>query len=390
MAEFAARLIAWQRRHGRHDLPWQREPAPYRVWVSEIMLQQTRVETVIPYFERFLSRFPDIGALAAAPRDEVLRLWSGLGYYARARNLHRAAQVVVERHGGELPEDIEALIELPGIGRSTAGAILALSRNVPLPMLDGNVKRVLCRRFGVRGWPGRREVEARLWELAGQLVPERDAAAYTQAVMDLGATVCTRGRPRCGDCPLEASCEARRSGLQATLPEARPRRSLPVRRALLALIENRQGQVLLERRPAAGIWGGLWSLPECPPDSDAIDWVRQKFGWRVAGVEAAPEFRHTFTHFHLDIVPLRISLGSDADSVAVSDGLAWRRPGVELDLGVAAPIRKLLADHRVRRDLSRHADRRPALSPQARAAPKRRHSGQGRRQPAASRNPVDV
>jgi A/G-specific adenine glycosylase len=353
MADFAARLIAWHRRHGRHDLPWQRDPAPYRTWVSEIMLQQTRVETVIPYFERFLSRFPDVGALAEAPLDEVLHLWSGLGYYARARNLHRAAQVVCERFGGELPQDFEALIELPGIGRSTAGAILALSRNHPLPILDGNVKRVLCRHFGVRGWPGRREVEDGLWDLAGQLVPERHAAAYTQAVMDLGATVCTRGRPRCGVCPLGESCEARRYGLQATLPQARPRRSLPVRRALLALIENRQGEVLLERRPAAGIWGGLWSLPECPPDSDAIDWVRQKFGWRVAALEAAPEFRHTFTHFHLDIVPLRISLGDDADRIADSDGLAWRQPGVELDLGVAAPIRKLIEGHTCRHSARR-------------------------------------
>ncbi|HEY7840584.1 MAG TPA: A/G-specific adenine glycosylase [Gammaproteobacteria bacterium] len=345
MAEFAARLIAWHRRHGRHDLPWQRPVTPYRAWISEIMLQQTQVRTVIPYFERFIARFPDVQALAAASQDEVLRLWSGLGYYARARNLHKAAQIICEAHGGELPVTLEEMMELPGIGRSSAGSILALSRNLPLPILDGNAKRVLCRHEGVRGWPGRREVEVKLWQLAERLVPREDAASYTQAIMDLGATVCTRGEPRCELCPVNATCAARRHGIQSELPEARPRRNIPVRRATLALIENRTGEILLERRPAAGVWGGLWSLPECPPGSDAADWVRQRFGWSVSAVEAAPEFRHTFTHFHLDIVPLRIRLGQDANGIADSAGIAWRRPGKKLDLGVAAPIRKLIENH---------------------------------------------
>jgi A/G-specific adenine glycosylase len=206
------------------------------------------------------------------------------------------------------------------------------------------VKRVLCRHFAVRGWPGRREVENELWELAGGLVPRGNAGAYTQAIMDLGATVCTRARPRCDACPVRGTCKALRLGVESELPEARPRRNIPVRRATLALIENRAGEILLERRPAAGIWGGLWSLPECPAGSDAADWVRRRFGWAVAEVEAAPGFRHTFTHFHLDIAPLRIRLG-DVDGVRDSDCLAWRRPGAELGLGVATPIRKLLEGH---------------------------------------------
>jgi len=317
------------------------------------MLQQTQVRTVIPYFERFMDRFPDVGALAAAPQDEVLRLWSGLGYYARARNLHKAARIICAEHGGELPDTLEALVELPGVGRSSAGSILALSRGQALPILDGNVKRVLCRHEAIHGWPGRREVELKLWERSAALVPQRNAAAYTQAIMDLGATVCTRGRPRCDDCPLHDTCEARRLGIQSELPEARPKRNIPVRRTRLALIENRLGEILLERRPAAGIWGGLWSLPECPAGSDASDWVRQRFGWAVADIETAPEFRHTFTHFHLDILPLRIRLSGEVSRVADAGEIAWRQPGAELDLGVAAPIRKLIERHPDRPEITK-------------------------------------
>lgn len=341
MNEFAARLIDWQRRHGRHDLPWQRERTPYRVWVSEIMLQQTRVETVIPYFERFMARFPSVRELALAEMDVVLAHWSGLGYYARARNLQRAARIVLEQHAGEMPREFEALLALPGIGRSTAGAILALAQNQPLPILDGNVKRVLCRRQGLRGWPGTRENEAQLWQLAAELVPAECAAEYTQAIMDLGATVCTRTQPRCTECPAADDCVARQRGLQDQIPEPRPRREIPVRNARLALIENAAGEILLERRPPAGIWGGLWSLPECPPGADVVDWVRQRFGWQVAGVEAAPAFRHTFTHFHLDIAPLRVRLGAAA-GIADAEQLAWQRPGTDPERGVAAPIRRLI------------------------------------------------
>lgn len=366
MAEFGARLIDWHARHGRHDLPWQRPVTPYRAWISEIMLQQTQVQTVIPYFERFIARFPDVQSLAAAPQDEVLRLWSGLGYYARARNLHRAAQVIRDLHDGEVPEDLDALMALPGIGRSSAGSILALSRNRRLPILDGNVKRVLCRHEAIHGWPGRREVETQLWARATALVPETNPAAYTQAIMDLGATVCVRGRPRCGECPVSDTCEAKRLGLETVLPEPRPRKDVPVRRARLALIENAAGEILLERRPAAGIWGGLWSLPECPADDDAADWVRERFGWSVAGVETAPEFRHTFSHFHLDILPLRIRLSGEVSGVADAGEIAWRQPGAELDLGVAAPIRKLIEGHSLGANAGRDLSRRP---------PNRRHSG---------------
>lgn len=341
-----AALLAWFDRQGR-DLPWRQGPEgrrdPYRAWVAEVLLQQTQVARGLGYYHRFLTAFPSVQALAAAPLDDVLKAWEGCGYYARARNLHKAAWIICETHGGELPETLEEMMELPGIGRSSAGSILALSGGQPLPILDGNVKRVLCRHEAIRGWPGRREVETKLWELAARLVPERDAGVYTQAIMDLGATVCTRGVPRCDACPVSATCEARRLGLQSELPEARPRKDIPVRRATLALIENRAGEILLERRPAAGIWGGLWSLPECPPDRDAVDWVRQRFGWAVAAVEAAPEFRHTLTHFHLDIAPLRIRLG-EGERVADGGELAWHRPGDVLDLGVAAPIRRLIEE----------------------------------------------
>jgi A/G-specific adenine glycosylase len=342
VSEFARALLAWHRRHGRHDLPWQQDRTPYRVWVSEIMLQQTQVQTVIPYFHRFMDRFPDVAALAAAPVDEVLHLWSGLGYYARARNLHRAAGVIVERHGGELPATLDELVQLPGIGRSTAGAILALSRNLPFPILDGNARRVLCRLHGVEGWPGERKVEEKLWELSALHVPPQAAADYTQAIMDLGATVCTRGKPQCTSCPAADLCEAHRHGNAAALPTPRPRAALPVREAMLALIEDEDGRILLERRPAAGIWGGLWSLPECPGGEDVVDWTRRRFGWRAVDVQAVPGLRHTFTHFHLDIRPVRIRIGSPVDGVSEESGLAWEPPHGRIRRGLPAPVRRLI------------------------------------------------
>ena len=273
MDHFAERLLEWHDRCGRHDLPWQQEPGLYRVWISEVMLQQTRVTTVIPYFERFISRFPQVSDLAAAPLDEVLALWSGLGYYARARHLHRAAQEIISRHSGVPPTDLAAWCALPGVGRSTAGAILTLAAGAYHPILDGNVKRVLARYHTVPGWPGLPEVQQRLWVLAEAHTPQHRTGAYTQAIMDLGATLCTRTRPDCLRCPVAEGCKAHESNLVANFPMSRPRQVLPVREMTFVLLLNQEDNVFLERRPAAGIWGGLWTFPECPAQTDPIQWL---------------------------------------------------------------------------------------------------------------------
>jgi A/G-specific adenine glycosylase len=341
-ADFAPRLLAWHDRAGRRDLPWQRERTPYRVWVSEVMLQQTRVETVVPYFERFLARFPDVGALADAPLDEVLRLWSGLGYYARARNLHRAAGAVRERHGGEFPTGIEAVAALPGVGRSTAGAILALALGQRHPILDGNVKRVLARYHAVPGWPGEARVARQLWTLADRHTPGARVADYTQAVMDLGAIVCTRARPRCAECPVRSGCRAEAEGRVASLPAPRPARDLPVRQALFILARRPSGEVLLERRPPQGVWGGLWSLPECPAGADPAAWSIARLGVPPRAVERWPTLRHTFSHFHLDITPVLAPVEDPAPTVLEGDATFWYQPGTALPGGLAAPVARLL------------------------------------------------
>ena len=342
MTEFSSRILAWYAQHGRHDLPWQSEPTPYRVWVSEIMLQQTQVGTVIPYFARFMQRFPDVAALAAAPLDDVLGLWSGLGYYARARNLHRAARQIMQQHGGVLPRNLTDLQALPGIGLSTAGAIMALAHNLTVPILDGNVKRVLARHHGVEGWPGEKRVAQQLWDLSANHVPATQVAAYTQAIMDLGATLCTRARPRCGDCPVSESCLARMQGLQEQLPAKRPARSLPVKRTVFAMVQNDAGEILLQRRPESGIWGGLWSFPECPVETDVVNWVADQFGTEVEVVVRAPELRHTFTHFHLNIVPVHLLLRRDGRSIRDQGAAQWLAPGAATSLGLAAPVRRLI------------------------------------------------
>ncbi|HVC37268.1 MAG TPA: A/G-specific adenine glycosylase, partial [Gammaproteobacteria bacterium] len=271
--KLAPPLLRWYRVHGRKDLPWQHQPTPYRVWVSEIMLQQTQVSTVIPYYGRFMMRFPDIRALANAPLDEVLHLWSGLGYYARARNLQRAAQIIRDDYGGVFPREFEKAASLPGIGRSTAGAILALACGERHAILDGNVKRVLTRLHGAKGWPGENAVAKKLWALAERHTPLKNVAAYTQAIMDLGATVCTRSRPRCLDCPIAVGCVAHIDGNETKFPTPRPRKRLPVRRTCMLLITCK-GRVMLERRPPAGIWGGLWGFPELPADREVVEWCR--------------------------------------------------------------------------------------------------------------------
>jgi A/G-specific adenine glycosylase len=342
MTTLARRLLTWFDAHGRHDLPWQKDRTPYSVWVSEIMLQQTQVGTVIPYYVGFMRRFPTVAALAAAPLDDVLALWSGLGYYARARNLWKAARGVVAEHGGRVPEDFAALHALPGIGRSTAGAILAQARGERWPILDGNVKRVLARYHAVAGWPGTPNVANELWRLAERHTPHARVADYTQAIMDLGATVCTRSRPACTVCPLARDCAGAQAGTQACYPASRPKRVRPERRVAVLVVRAPDGRVLLERRPASGIWGGLYSLPELSADDSPREWCRRALGTRVAEEHALATIEHAFTHFDLDLMPRLVTLAAWPATVAERDDWHWCRPGAALTVGVPAPVAALL------------------------------------------------
>ncbi len=341
---FAHRLLAWHREQGRHHLPWQREPTLYRVWISEIMLQQTRVATVIPYYERFMATFPDLAALAAADEEQVLRLWSGLGYYARARNLHRAARIILQHHDGRFPEQFEQVAALPGVGRSTAGAILSLALGQRHPILDGNVKRVLARHFAVAGWPGHSAVARQLWALSEQLTPQRQVAAYNQAMMDLGATLCTRTSPNCNRCPLRQSCLARVRDEVARYPEPRPKRELPRKEVQMLLLQDPERRVLLEKRPPTGIWGGLWSLPELPPDARAEDWCLRQLGLRTSLVGKLRPRAHAFTHFQLRILPRLLRVENPAPGVLDGGRWVWYNPGQPQDRGLAAPVLALLRE----------------------------------------------
>ncbi len=339
---FAQRLLDWHRGHGRKDLPWQRRADAYARWVSEIMLQQTQVSTVVPYYERFLARFPDVRALAAAPTDDVLHLWTGLGYYARARNLHRAAQLVVAQHGGRFPRDIDAARCLPGIGRSTAGAILAFAYGARHPILDGNVKRVLTRYYGVDGHPGEREVEKRLWRLAGRNTPHADVADYTQAIMDLGATLCRRARADCAVCPVAAGCRARKDANPQSYPTPRRAKERPRRAVAMVMIRDEQGRVLLERRPPAGIWGGLWSLPELDATADIAEQCGRRLGLEVAPGPPWEPVRHGFSHYRLDITPVPARLVAQRDAVMEAAERVWYNPAAPDARGLAAPVKRLL------------------------------------------------
>jgi A/G-specific adenine glycosylase len=341
---FATAVLNWFDLHGRTDLPWQQQPTPYRVWVSEIMLQQTQVSVVIPYFERFMDRFPDLPALAAADQDDVLHLWSGLGYYARARNLHRAAQTAVERHAGALPTDIDTLQSLPGIGRSTAGAILSLALDQHHPILDGNCKRVLARCFGVDGWPGRSSVLKQLWQLAETLTPADRVGPFNQAMMDLGATQCTRSTPDCQRCPLSEHCVGFRQGNPTAYPAPKPKRTSPIRQTRMLFVVDPSGCVLLERRPPSGIWGGLWVPPELTSGQDAEDWCRAHLGSGSAPLEMLPPRRHTFSHFQLDIQPLVARLNAAPTVIADNGARAWVDPATPGGIGLPAPIRRLLRE----------------------------------------------
>lgn len=340
--DFAERLIRWHRAHGRHDMPWQNTTDPYRVWLSEIMLQQTQVATVIPYYARFLERFPRLADLAAAPVEDVMALWSGLGYYARARNLHACAQAVMTAHGGEFPRHPEAIAALPGIGRSTANSIATFCFGAHAPILDGNAKRVLCRAFGIEGFPGAGAVEKQLWTLAERLMPKRHGDIYNQAQMDLGATLCTRGTPRCDACPLADICVAKASGRIAELPTPKPRKAIPERAASYLVIVDAAGRVLLETRPPSGIWGGLLVPPELPPGQDAAACAAALAGAPVSAVTPGLTFVHVFSHFRLAITPLLCRVGRV--STAMEGTRQWLPLAAVADAALPAPIRKLLAD----------------------------------------------
>jgi A/G-specific adenine glycosylase len=341
---FANRLLGWFEANGRHDLPWQLDANAYRIWISEVMLQQTQVGTVVAYFERFIGRFPDMARLARASVDDVLALWSGLGYYARARNLHRAAQIVVERHAGVLPDRFEELIELPGIGRSTAGAILAQAYHQRQPILDGNVKRVIARFHAIEGWPNKTGVARELWRLADEHTPSESVAAYTQAIMDLGATVCTRGQPRCDACPVAGDCEAHRLGLERELPTSRPRPVRPARSVTVLVVQNAAGETLLERRPATGIWGGLLSFPELEAGDSEDEWCLRRLGARPSAKMPMPSIDHAFTHFDLTLLPVRLTLEGDESMAMDGDRWLWYNSSRPLPGGVATPIGKILQE----------------------------------------------
>jgi A/G-specific adenine glycosylase len=342
MTNFSQRLIAWQLTHGRHDLPWQANRDPYRIWVAEIMLQQTQVATVIPYYQRFLARFPDVASLAAATAETMIASWSGLGYYARARNLHRAAQQIMTEYSGQFPTRAEELIKLPGIGRSTAAAIAAFASGEKKAILDGNVKRVLCRAFGIEGFPGERMVETRLWTLAESLLPEdaQDIGVYIQSQMDLGATVCTRGRPACTQCPLLNDCVAHLTGRTAELPTPRPPKNVPRRQTRFAVITAGE-TVLLERRPPSGIWGGLLALPEIPPETQLKQWLATHPGMQDATIQPLPPLTHTFTHFILDIAPWHIELAAPPHAVA-EPAQCWLAFDQIESAALPTPVRKIL------------------------------------------------
>jgi A/G-specific adenine glycosylase len=341
--DLAPALLPWFDAHGRRDLPWQADPTPYRVWVSEVMLQQTQVETVKPYFERFVAHFPDVSALAAAAQDDVMRLWAGLGYYARARNLHRAAQAVVRQYGGNLPPTLEALVALPGIGRSTAGAIRALARGERHPILDGNVKRVLARVFAVKQAPDSAAGLEALWALAEAATPRARVAAYTQAIMDLGATLCTRTNPACGRCPLAGGCAAHAAGLTGEIPAARRRAPRRLETAHLVLVTS-GGRVLLERRAPRGIWGGLFAPPQFADAAAARAFIASRFPGACAA-RRMPTLRHAFTHFDLDIEPWVARLPGRAPRV--EDGEArWHELAALDAVGLPAPVARLLEELR--------------------------------------------
>ncbi len=340
IAAFAPALLQWFDHAGRKHLPWQQQRTPYRVWVSEIMLQQTQVSTVVPYYQRFMQCFPDVQSLAAAPLDEVLHLWTGLGYYARARNLHRAAQTVCAQHGGEFPATHADMQALPGIGRSTASAILALARHERHAILDGNVKRVLARYFAIAGYPGGQQLEARFWTLAEQCTPSTRIADYTQAIMDLGATLCTRSKPDCARCPVQQHCRGFALNLQAQLPTPKPKVARPLRTAFALVARTPEGAILLEQRPPAGLWGGLWVCPQFESIAELEAW--QAAYLRPQHLASLPVIEHAFTHFDLHLQPLLMTQVAGPPAVADSERYCWYDPQRPARIGLAKPVLDIL------------------------------------------------
>jgi A/G-specific adenine glycosylase len=340
MSSFAAKVVEWQKRHGRHDLPWQNTRDPYRIWVSEIMLQQTQVVTVIPYYLRFVERFPDMKSLACASLDDVLAVWSGLGYYSRAANLHRAAQVIMNEHRGLFPHRFDSIMELPGIGRSTAAAICVFAFGQKRAILDGNVKRVLARCFGVAGYPGEQKVQEQLWRKSEALLPKRGIRAYTQGLMDLGAEVCLRRNPDCPACPLQRGCVAFKAGKVNELPAPRPRKALPHRQTVMLILLHK-GEVLLEKRPPAGVWAGMWSFPEIAPEDDVRAACAGRFAARVREPKWLPPLQHGFSHFELSIQPILLQVEA-LRFQAMEPGSLWLNVNDAQHAALPAPVRKLL------------------------------------------------
>jgi len=348
MKSFSIKVLAWFDQHGRKDLPWQHNINPYRVWVSEIMLQQTQVKTVIPYFEKFMLSFPNVQTLANANQDAVLKHWSGLGYYARARNMHKAAKMVCDEFSGIFPDDLESMQSLSGIGRSTAAAILSISSNQKEAILDGNVKRVLSRVFAVEGWPGKSDVLKKLWVIAEQTIPDTRNADYTQAIMDLGATLCTRSKPRCNDCPLKADCLALQQGNQTDYPGKKPKKVMPKKETIMLIIKNHKHEVFMQKRPPTGIWGGLWCFPQFDKMKNAEEWLNTNYNTSLKQADSLPKLKHTFSHFHLHIQPLIITLKNpininmNKSGVMEHDDSLWYNITTEFNGGLAAPVQTLL------------------------------------------------
>ena len=338
--DFSTRLIAWQKIHGRHDLPWQNTRDPYAIWVSEIMLQQTQVSAVIGYYQRFMQRFPTIKNLAEASQEEVLQYWSGLGYYSRARNLHNAAQTIMDEHGGKFPQDFEQIQTLSGIGRSTAAAIVSFAFNQNQTILDGNVKRVLARHFLIEGWTGTPKIEKQLWALAESLLPEQEMVAYTQGLMDLGATICTRSKPKCTACPLIKTCKAYAENWVAKLPTPKPKKAIPQKETTMLLIRHGK-EILLEKRPPSGIWGGLWSFPEISPQEIATQIALSRFGLNTEAEEPLPSIQHVFTHFKLEITPQPLHVLSKPLQANMPN-MIWLAIEDAIGAAVPTPVRNIL------------------------------------------------
>ena len=337
---FQALVLDWFDQHGRKNLPWQKTPTPYHVWLSEIMLQQTQVATAIPYFQRFIEQFPSLEDLAGAELDDVLHYWSGLGYYARARNLHKTAGLLLIEHQGSFPNSVEGLSALPGIGRSTAGAIASLALGQPAPILDGNVKRVLARCFAIQGWPGQSAVLKRLWLLSETLSPEQRTGNYNQAMMDLGATICTRAKPKCTLCPLNESCLARQQGIVLTLATPKKRVALPVKRSYW-LVSKEQNKVLLQQRPAVGLWGGLWAFPSFDSQQELTNYC-DKHGINLERAETLPEKRHTFSHYHLDYTPVVCLASQPTQHIAEQAKTCWYQSTSHVKIGLPKPVSQLI------------------------------------------------